>query len=801
MRFIKRFNQISIKDVPLVGGKNASLGSMIQELCGQGIDVPDGFAVTADAYWYFLKFNELLPDIKSLLNDLKADDQLEHLNRIGAKIRSLIEHGQMPQDLADEIKQAYNALSKQYHVKNVSVAVRSSATAEDLPTASFAGQQETFLNVSGIENVIECCKKSMASLFTDRAIIYREQKGFAHLKVALSVGIQKMVRADKASAGVLFTVDTETGFSDAIIINASWGLGESVVKGIVNPDEFWVFKETLKQNYKPIIKKKLGTKRRKIIFATGRNHTRQITATKREQRSFSLYDEEILELARYGMKIEAFYSKVRGSWSPQDIEWAKDGVDGKLYILQARPETVHASIVANQYKVYRLKGSQSSLADKLLLTGQSIGRQIASGKVHVARSIHSIKKFEKGDILVAPFTDPDWVPVMRLASAIVTDTGGRTSHAAIVSRELGVPAIVGTGKATTLLKSGQEITIDCSKGQTGFIYDGLVQFTKKEILPQTLRKPASQIMVNCANPDAAIELSFLPVDGVGLARTEFIFSEIIKIHPMAAVKPEVITDMRIKRKIHEIIDGYVNAQQYVIDCLAQGIGMIAAAFYPRPVIVRTSDFKSNEYRNLIAGNYYEPEEENPMLGLRGASRYYSPLYEPAFALECAAIKKAREIMGFKNIKVMVPFVRTLAEAKKIIALLAKHKLVRKSNGLEIYMMAELPSNALLIREFCAYFNGFSIGSNDLTQTTLGVDRDSTLLSALFDETDEAVVTLLDMLVHGAKKSGKPIGICGQAPSDYPALAHYLIKQGISSVSLNPDAVIPFLEGGKNGAYD
>lgn len=798
MRYIKRFDEISIADVASVGGKNASIGSMIQQLSKQGIRVPHGFALTADAYWYFIDSNNLLEPIKARMakitnfKDKKNSLPYEALAKYGAEIRLLIEKGIMPEDLALEITQAYQALSKVYNTRDIDVAVRSSATAEDLPTASFAGQHETFLNVRGIERVLLHCKKCIASLFTDRAIIYRIEKGFDHFKIALSVGVQKMVRSDKASAGVLFTIDTETGFANAIIINGSWGLGEAVVKGVVNPDEFWVHKQTLEQGFKPILKKHCGQKKKKIVFAKQGKLSKEVAVPKKEQQIFCLTDEEILELARYALTIEKFYSKIRNEWSPQDIEWAKDGIDGKLYIVQARPETIHAQKERQFFEQFAIALPTEELQNKILLTGISIGQAIATGKARVAQSIKDIKNFNKGDILIAPMTDPDWVPIMKHAAAIVTNSGGRTSHAAIVSRELGIPAVIGTQTATSTIKQGQPITIDCSRGQTGYVYDGQIPFKKETINVARLSKPKSTIMVNCAEPDRAIMLSFLPVEGVGLARTEFIISNQIKMHPMAAIEPHKITNKRIIKEIDALTEPYANKKSFFIDVLAQGIGMIAAAFYPKPVIVRTSDFKSNEYRNLLGGSYFEPIEANPMLGLRGASRYYSPLYAPAFALECAAMKKVRDEMGFTNVKIMIPFVRTIDEAKKVEKLMGKQGLLRGTHDLELYMMAEIPSNVLLVDEFSQFFDGFSIGSNDLTQTTLAVDRDSALLAPLFDERDMAVKKMLAMMVEGAKKNGIPVGICGQAPSDYPDLADYLIKLGITSLSLNPDAVIPFL---------
>jgi pyruvate, water dikinase len=795
MQYIKKFCDISMRDIGLVGGKNASLGEMISQLSKKGIKIPDGFAVTAEAYWYFINYNNLLEPMKKILERLKNVNDLKVLKSVGAEIRSSIEHGDMPEDLAREIAHAYQELSKEYHKKNVDVAVRSSATAEDLPGASFAGQQDTFLHIQGIDELLLSCKKSMASLFTDRAIIYRIEKGFDHFKVALSIGVQKMIRSDLASAGVIFTLDTETGFKDIVMINSSYGLGEAVVQGIVNPDEFRIHKPTLKLGYKPIIKKKLGGKLLKIIYSTDPERmTKEVPVSYEDSHHFSLKDEEILSLARSALIIEDHYSQRAGSWMPMDIEWAKDGIDDILYIIQARPETVqsqkkHTNILVQ----YTLKGvSHEQLQHALLVKGESIGQQIASGVARVAKTIDQVKTFKKGDVLVTPMTDPDWVPLMKQAAAIVTDHGGRTSHAAIVSRELGVPAIVGTENATKLIADGQEITVDCSQGTTGFAYKGRYDVQVHEINIQQLPRIPIELMVNIADPDRAIHTSFLPVDGVGLARVEFIISTTIKMHPMAALEPKKVKDVAVRKELDLISCAYPDLVTFFIDTLAQGIGTIAAAFYPRPVIVRLSDFKTNEYRNLIGGSYFEPQEENPMLGLRGASRYYNKLYAPAFALECAALKKARDEMGFMNIKIMIPFVRTVNEAEKVIDIMAQHGLKRHDKMLELYLMCEIPANVILIDDFCLHFDGISIGSNDLTQLTLGIDRDSELLAALFDERDKAVLEMMKLAIKGAKRNNTHSGICGQAPSDYPEIADFLINEGINSISLNIDSVLPFL---------
>ncbi|MFC1841441.1 phosphoenolpyruvate synthase [Candidatus Dependentiae bacterium] len=767
---------------------------MISELSDKGIEIPSGFATTAESYWYFLEHNDLLEKIKQIMEKLTDPKDVAVLKKVGSEIRGLIEQGQMPQEVHDEIVAAYKDLCEQYGQENLSVAVRSSATAEDLPTASFAGQQETFLNVVGVNELIESCKKSMASLFTDRAIVYRIEQGFDHFNVALSVGVQKMVRSDLASAGVIFTLDTETGFKDIVMINSAYGLGEVVVKGEVIPDEFLVFKPTLKEGFDSLVKKQLGDKTVKTVYAN--SFTKTINTDQKEKDSFSLTDEEILQLARYAVIIEDHYADLHGRWSPMDIEWAKDGIDGKLYILQARPETIYAPKKDTDFlKLYALKDKgDKNLSAKILIKGQSIGNKIATGNVKVIDSAKDIGQVQAGDILVTKMTDPDWVPAMKKAAGIVTDRGGRTCHAAIVSRELGVPAIVGAQGATNTLKTGQAVTIDCSRGKTGYVYDGVFDFEMIDIPVGELSTAdvPCDVMVNIADPDRAFSVSFLPNDGVGLARVEFIINNFIQIHPMALVHPEKVTDKEVAKKIAFITRAYENKKEFFVDNLAYGIATIACAFYPKPVIVRLSDFKSNEYRNLIGGTYFEPVEENPMLGWRGASRYYNKHYKAAFALECKAIKKARDEIGLKNIRVMVPFVRTVGEAEKVLQELANHGLKSGKDNLDMVMMCEIPSNALLIDEFSKLFDGFSIGSNDLTQLTLGVDRDSDILAPLFDERDAAVKKIMAMAIEGALKNKRYIGICGQAPSDLPEIAKFLIERGISSISLSPDAIAQFL---------
>ncbi len=790
MKYIKEFKKLTLKDIPEVGGKNASLGQMIRDLGSQGVDVPDGFAVTASAYQFHLKENGLLDELKKFLKPLKKQGDLKVLARAGKQARQLIATAPLPKQLIEEITQAYKIMSKEAGVTNCSVAVRSSATAEDLPDASFAGQQETYLNVYGIKNVLEACRKSMASLFTDRAIIYRMEKGFDHFDVALSVGVQHMIRSDLACAGVMFTIDTETGFKESVVITSSYGLGETVVKGEVVPDEFHVFKPTHREGYHSIIRKECGAKELKKVFGTGRSPVVNKKVNKKDAVQFSLTDEEVLELADAAVIIEDHYSKLKGSFCPMDIEWAKDGKNNKLYIVQARPETVHTTKdKSHEIVTYTIQNKKEA---QVLVEGQSIGQQVAQGKACVIRNVKDIHKMRSGDVLVTRITDPDWVPIMKKAAAIVTESGGRTCHAAIVSRELGIPAIVGAAGAMKKIKDGQPITIDCSQGSDGIVYTGTLDIKKTVTKIKTIKKPPVKVLLNIASPDLAYQLSDLPVDGVGLARVEFIIANDIQIHPMAFIDPQAVTDKKVKQKIEEKTVGYEDPQDYFIEKLAQGVATIAASFYPRFVLVRFSDFKSNEYRGLLGGDVFEPLEENPMIGWRGASRYYHPNYQSAFELECEAIRYARDVMGLDNINVMIPFVRTLEEARKVLNILKSRGLVSGKNGLKIYMMCELPSNVLLIEEFAQYFDGFSIGSNDLTQTTLSVDRDSGLLSALFDERDPAVKIMLEMAIKGAHKQKKQIGICGQAPSDHPEIAQFLIKHKIDSLSLNPDTVLPFL---------
>jgi pyruvate, water dikinase len=778
-QYIRWLESLGSHDVSLVGGKNASLGEMIQHLQEAGIRVPEGFATTAQAYWDFLEANDLKEKITQQLEALSNGEQ--ELAQAGKTIREWFYQAEFPPPLAQAITQAYCELADRTGRQDLDVAVRSSATAEDLPEASFAGQQESFLNISGEKALLDACRRCFASLFTDRAITYRENHGFAHMKVALSVGIQRMVRSDKAGAGVLFSIDTESGFPEAVLINAAWGLGESVVQGLVDPDEYIVFKPLLKKaSYRPIIEKKIGGKAQKIIYAEegGPAPTRILDTTSKERLYPVLQDEEILTLARWAVAIEAHYR------CPMDIEWAKDGLTGELFIVQARPETVQSLKEVSLLKTYTLKQKGN-----LLLKGLSIGNAIAAGKVCKLHSAAEIDRFEDNAVLVTEMTDPDWVPIMKRAAAIVTDHGGRTSHAAIVSRELGLPAIIGTGKGTQLLENNQEITISCAEGDEGFIYAGLLDYEAQDLSLEDIPQTQTQVMLNLAHPAGALRWWRLPSDGVGLARMEFIINNIIKIHPMALVKWNELKDQDARQKIHELTAIWEDKPQYFVDTLAYGIARIAASQYPKPVIVRMSDFKTNEYAALTGGRAFEPKEPNPMLGWRGASRYYSDGYREGFALECRAIRKAREEIGLENIVIMIPFCRTLAEADKVLEVLAENGLARGDKGLQVYVMCEIPSNVILARQFADRFDGFSIGSNDLTQLVLGVDRDSNRLAPLFNEQDEAVKAMIATVIRNAHEKQRKVGICGQAPSDYPEFARFLVQAKIDSISVNPDSFI------------
>lgn len=800
--FVLKFNEINIKDVPLVGGKNAALGEMYQTLVPLGINVPNGFALTAAAYNYFLEKTGLKETIKKILSNLNARN-IKELQAKGHAIRKAILKTELPEILQREVVKAYRELGEE---KNISVAVRSSATAEDLPTASFAGQQETYLNVSGSKDLLFSVKKCIASLFTDRAIAYRVEKGFSHFEVALSVGIQKMVRSDLASSGVAFTLDTETGFDDVVIINGSYGLGEAIVQGKVTPDEFIVWKSGLKKGLKAIIGKNLGDKNAKLIYA--KKGTKWASVKKEEKEKFCLTDSEVIRLAHWCIEIEKHFSRKRGHWQPMDIEWAKDGKDEKLYIVQARPETVHSTKDKNIYKEYVLRGS-----GQLIVSGTAVGTKIAVGRAKVIKNPKNINQFKSGEVLITEMTDPDWVPIMKMASAIVTDKGGRTSHAAIVSRELGIPAIVGTEKATKKIKSGDEITIDCSSGEIGNVYKGKLSFQILEHHLNRIPKPKTKIMVNIGSPQEAFKNHFLPVKGVGLGRIEFIIASEIKIHPNALIDYQEIklkaerqkTGNNYLKKLIEEIDrltsGYKDKKQFYIDKLAQGIARIGVAFWPNDVIIRFSDFKTNEYRKLLGGELYEPVEENPMIGWRGASRYYDPKFKEAFGLECLALKKVREEIGLVNVLPMIPFCRTPEEGRKVLEVMAQYGLHRsparsqnqvlkqKEGKLKVYVMCEIPSNVLRAEEFLDIFDGMSIGSNDLTQLTVGIDRDSDIINHIANENDPSVKKLIAAIVEKCRARKKYIGICGQAPSDYPRFARFLVENKIESISLNPDAVI------------
>lgn len=790
------FNEIGINDIQLVGGKNASLGEMIQQLTPKGVNVPMGFATTAYAYRYFIESAGLEVQLRELFADLDVDN-VNNLRERGKKARSLLIHTPFPPELRDAIAQAYQTLCQQYYM-DTDVAVRSSATAEDLPDASFAGQQETYLNVTTTAGVLAACHKCFASLFTDRAISYRHIKGFDHFNIALAVGVQKMVRSDLASAGVMFTIETETGFKDAALITAAYGLGENVVQGAVNPDEYYVFKPTLKAGFRSIIDKKLGSKELKMIYDDGSKFTKNVLVTTSEKNKFALTDDEILQLGRWACLIEDHYSQVHGVYTPMDIEWAKYGITNDLFVVQARPETVQSQKSQNVLRTYRLRlgdgevgswGGEQKLSPHPLVTGRAVGSAISQGKARVISEVSKIDQFQPGEVLVTDRTDPDWEPIMKHARAIITNSGGRTCHAAIIARELGVPAIVGCGNATEVIKTGQEVTVSCAEGEEGKVYPGLLPFDVQEVALEDLPRTRTQILMNVGNPQEAFSLSAIPNDGVGLARTEFIIANHIQTHPMALIKYDQVKDQFVKEKIGEITALYDDKPQYFVDKLAQGIGRIAAAFYPKPVIVRMSDFKSNEYANLLGGRQFEPKEENPMLGWRGAARYYDQGYREAFALECQAIKRVREEMGLVNIIPMIPFCRTPDEGRLVLAEMAKNGLKQGENGLQVYVMCELPNNVIMAEEFAEVFDGFSIGSNDLTQLALGIDRDSALVARLFDERSQGVKRMVKMAIAAAKKHNCKIGICGQAPSDYPEFAQFLVEQGIDSISLNPDSVL------------
>ena len=784
---IRWFRDLSLADLPLVGGKNASLGEMVRQLAPLGVRIPDGFAITAPAYRAALDQGGCWDELHHLLDKLDKRDT-KALARAGARAREIVYAAPMPESVERGIRQAWRTLQEQLG-EDLSVAVRSSATAEDLPGASFAGQHDTYLNIRGEEMLLDAVKRCQASLFTDRAISYRTDNGFDHFKVSLSVAVMQMVRSDLASSGVIFTIDTESGHPDVVFVTAAWGLGENVVQGTVDPDEFYVHKPTFRLGHRCVLRRTLGDKQVKMVYAPGRTREPVINkpTPKADRARFCLSDADVLELADAAIKIEDHYSRQAGELRPMDIEWAKDGPDGALYIVQARPETAAARRSTTQLEEYVLDGTGSVKA-----SGRAVGARVAVGQVRRVTDAQQLHAFRPGEVLVSDTTSPDWEPVMKTAAAIVTNRGGRTCHAAIVARELGIPAVVGTEHATEVLRNGQTVTVSCAEGAVGKVYDGEVAFHKQVTDVSGLRRPATEIMVNLGNPELAFQTSLLPCDGVGLARMEFIVNEHIKVHPMAVLHPERIRDEAERARVLALSAGYADGASYFVEKLAEGVGTIAAAFYPRPVIVRLSDFKSNEYAALIGGRDFEPHEENPMLGFRGAARYIHPDYAEGFALECRALRRVREAMGLTNLKLMVPFCRRLDEARRVLAAMAGHGLKRGENGLQIYVMCEIPNNVLLIDEFSELFDGFSIGSNDLTQLTLGVDRDSAIVAESFDERDPGMLKMLRLAVEGARRNQRHSGICGQAPSDHIEIARYLVELGIDSISLTPDTVIKTL---------
>jgi pyruvate,water dikinase len=781
--WIRWFDDLGLVDIPSVGGKNASLGEMRRALTPLGIRVPDGFATTADAYRSFVHEARLEPVLAEALAGLDVA-RVDRLQAAGRRARLAILGAELPGMLTESIREAYHRLEARYGPQ-CDVAVRSSATAEDLPEASFAGQQESYLNIHGDAMLLDAVRRCFASLFADRAIVYRAERGFDYRQVALSVGVQKMVRSDLASAGVMFTIDTESGFRNAVLLTGAYGLGESVVQGVVNPDEVYVFKPTLKQGFRPILQKKLGSKEFKLVYEEGGSRqTRSVPVSPEDRERFVLSDQEILTLARWAVEVEEHYSGLRGEATPMDIEWAKDGQSGELFLVQARPETVHARHSGAVLERFRL-----GRRGEVLVTGRSVGEKIGQGRARVIASVADLERLQAGEVLVTGMTDPDWEPVMKRAAAVVTERGGRTCHAAIVSRELGIPAIVGTGNATTSVPDGEEVTVSCAEGEEGYVYRGRLPVQVERTDLSDLNRPRTRILMNVGNPAEAFSLSFLPNDGVGLARLEFIISAHVRAHPLALLHPERVTDFKARRELERLSRGSADRGQYFVDRLAEGVAMIAAAFWPKDVIVRLSDFKSNEYAGLLGGADFEPVEANPMLGFRGASRYCDPRYREGFALECRAMRKVRDEMGLRNVQLMVPFCRTVAEGRKVIAELAANGLVQGENGLAVYVMCEVPSNVVMAAEFATVFDGFSIGSNDLTQLLLGVDRDSELVAHLFDERDAAVKRTIAQAISAARAAGRRIGLCGQAPSDYPEFARFLVEQGIDSISLNPDSVL------------
>ena len=786
--FVKWFEEIGIEDVPEVGGKNASLGEMYRNLPQEGVRVPHGFAVTAAAYRHFLDANGLEPKLHEILDGLDYDD-VAALQKAGAACRRLIREASVPEDLQKEIIEGYRKLQEEYG-EEVSLAVRSSATAEDSPEASFAGQNETYLNIKGEDALIDAYRRCLASNFTDRSLHYKHDNGFDWAKVYLSVVVMKMVRSDIGASGVMFSLDTETGFRDVVFINAALGLGENVVQGTIDPDSFYVHKPTFEKGYRGVLKRRLGKKELKMVFAdtldTGNiavEYTKNVPTSEEERNRFAISDDDVMILADYAIKVERHYSQKAGHDKPMDMEWAKDGEDGHLYMVQARPETVQSRKKGTVLEIYHLKER-----GRVLVTGRAVGTKIGQGKVHYIPDVQHLDEFKPGEVLVADTTTPDWEPVMKTAAAVVTNKGGRTCHAAIVSRELGIPAIVGAEEATEILKNGQEVTVSCAEGETGFVYEGILPYEIEKVDLSDLPKPKTEIMMNLGNPDQAFALADLPVDGIGLARMEFIINEYIKAHPMALKYPEKVDD-ETREKLEELSKAYDDMVDFFVKTLSEGVATIAAAVYPKPCVVRMSDFKTNEYAALLGGRFFEPQEANPMIGFRGAARYAHSAYEEGFALECAAMKRAREVIGMENIVLMIPFCRRVEEGRKVVETMAKYGLKKGEKGLKIYVMCEIPNNVIQIDGFSEIFDGFSIGSNDLTQLTLGVDRDSEIVAFDYDERDPGVLKMIEMAVEGAKRNHRHSGICGQAPSDYPEVAEFLVKLGIDSISLNPDSVL------------
>jgi pyruvate, water dikinase len=784
IRYVRWFNELTIDDIPLVGGKNASLGEMYRELIPQGINIPNGFAITAEGYRYMLDEAKAWDGLHKALDGLDPDNMADLAKR-ARTAREIIYAAPLTDMLEKQILEAYSQLQQQYG-DELSLAVRSSATAEDLPTASFAGQQDTFLNIRGEQSLLEACKRCFASLFTDRAIHYRIDQGFDHFKLGLSIGIMKMVRSDLSASGVMFSLDTESGFTDVVFITGAYGLGENVVQGAVDPDEFYVHKPTFEQGKRAVLKRMLGAKKIKMVYSEGRTRepTRNVITSEEERSHFCINDQDVLTLADYAIKIEKHYSAKAGLSRPMDMEWAKDGVDGLLYIVQARPETVVSQRNSMVMESYVLKDKAEPI-----VVGHAVGSKIATGNARIIEHLAQLSEFKPGDVLVADITTPDWEPVMKIASAIVTNRGGRTCHAAIISRELGVPAVIGCENATLAIKNNSPVTVSCAEGDVGKVYQGILGFELKTTDLSGLKKPKTKIMLNIGNPELAFKNSFLPNDGVGLARMEFIITEYIKAHPLALIHAERVQDKHVLEQLKQLTRSYEKPEDFFVERLSEAVATIAAAFYPKPVIVRLSDFKTNEYAALLGGKDFEFEEANPMIGFRGASRYIHPAYSEGFALECAAMKRVRDEMGLTNVILMIPFCRRVQEAERVLEAMAKHGLKRGENGLQIYVMCEIPNNIIQIDEFSQCFDGFSIGSNDLTQLTLGVDRDSAIIAADFDERDPGVKEMIRMAVKGARRNHKHIGLCGQAPSDYPEMAEFLVEIGIDSISLNPDTVL------------